>query len=80
MRNMIPEKLAGARISDIVRKTGLSRNTVVALLNRERKLSRIGRRTLSALCDYLSEREGRHVEVAELLVFDRDMMLEREGM
>jgi hypothetical protein len=79
MRNMIPEKPAGAHISEIVKKTGLSRNTVVALQHRERKLSRIGRRTLAVLCDYLSEREGRHVDVSEVLVFDRDMVLEREG-
>jgi DNA-binding Xre family transcriptional regulator len=74
IRNTIPEKLAGARISEIAKGTGLSRNTVVALLNRERKISRIDRKTLAALCDYLSKRERRSVEVTELLVFDRDLL------
>jgi hypothetical protein len=77
IRNAIPEKLAGARISEIARGTGLSRNTIVALLKRERNVSRIDRKTLAALCDYLSKRESRSVGVAELLIFDRDLLQER---
>jgi DNA-binding Xre family transcriptional regulator len=68
IRNMIPARLAGIPLAEITRGTGLSRKTVLALQNQAQPPQRIRRRTLAAICDFLSRREGHQVAISELLV------------
>lgn len=69
VRIALPAKLAGTRIDDIVKATGLARNTVVALLQEEKPVQRIARRTLATLYDYLDQQEGQVTCVGEVLVY-----------
>ena len=68
IRNMIPTKLARIPIEEIKEGTGLSRNTVHAMQNQSSPPERIRGKTLAAVCDFLSQREGRRVAISELLV------------
>jgi DNA-binding Xre family transcriptional regulator len=70
IRNVILTKLEGVKIAEVAAATGLVANTVATLLNQNDPPTRIARPTLAAVCDYLSQREGRAIEIGELLVYD----------
>ena len=67
IRNRIPAKLAGIPFAEVKAGTGLSRNAVRALQNQGTPPERIRGRTLAAICDFLSQREGRRIPLSELL-------------
>lgn len=69
IQNSFAQKLAGASIADVTAVTGLSRNTVTALLEEHRQVKRISRYTLAAVCEYLDGREKRMVKIAEILAY-----------
>jgi DNA-binding Xre family transcriptional regulator len=62
----IPARLKGRRRADIARATGLRYQTVTDLLDEAHPPTRISRRTLAALCDYLSG-DGSFVGPGDLL-------------
>jgi hypothetical protein len=67
IRNRIPAKLADIPFAEVKAGTGLSRNAVRALQNQGTPPERIRGRTLAAICDFLSQREGRRIPLTELL-------------
>jgi Cro/C1-type HTH DNA-binding domain len=78
IRNMIPAKLAGIPFEEVKEGTGLSRNTVHALQNQSVPPERMRGKTLAAVCDYLSRREGRRITLAELLASEGTAEVEDE--
>jgi len=78
IRNAIPGKLQGAKIAEVVAATGLAENTVIAVLNLHDSPKRLARATLAAMCDYLSQRQGRAVAIGELLVFEIPLQMQEQ--
>jgi DNA-binding Xre family transcriptional regulator len=66
LHNMIPALLQGRPRPEVTRATGLRITTISNLLDASHPHNRIHRRTLAALCDYLSA-EGALVSPGDLL-------------
>lgn len=62
----IPDLLAAYSEQELAAAIPLHRKAVQTL--RKRQTARIGRATLAAICTFLSEKEGREVGVADLLI------------
>lgn len=61
-------KQNGLRAIDLVRKTGLSTNTIYPMVRNDAQ--RVDRNTLDAVIQALRELTGKHTEVSDLLRFE----------